>query len=77
MNFTIEEAIEHLQGMAERLKEMGEKYPKAKFNWVRLSLNWGKLNDARRDWDWIAYWSINWQEMWIDLSFTTKEEDEE
>jgi hypothetical protein len=32
MNFTIEEAIEHLQGMAERLKEMGEKYPKAKFS---------------------------------------------
>jgi hypothetical protein len=61
--------------MAERLEEMKNKYPNAKRDWVKLSLNWGKFENARRDWDWIGYCSINWKKIWIDLYFTTKEEE--
>lgn len=38
-HLTIEQAIEHLHGMAESLKEMHEKYPDAKYRGVQLSLN--------------------------------------
>ena len=37
--FTVEQAIEHLRGMAERLEEMQKKYPDAKYRGVKLSLN--------------------------------------
>ena len=76
-NFTVEQAIEHLHWMAERLEEMQKKYPDAKYRGVKLSLNWGKLEEARRDGDWIWYWGINGKELWIDISFTTKPEEEE
>ena len=76
-HLTIEQAIEHLHGMAESLKKMHEKYPDAKYRGVHLSLNWWKLEDARRDGDWVWYWGINWQEIWIDLHFTTEPEEYE
>ena len=38
-HLTIEQAIEHLHGMAESLKKMHEKYPDAKYRGVHLSLN--------------------------------------
>lgn len=74
---TIEQAIEHLHEMAESLKKMHEKYPDAKYSGIQLSLNWGKLREARWDGDGVGYWSINWQELWIDISFTTKDEEDE
>ena len=36
---TIEQAIEHLRGMADRLEEMQKKYPDAVYTGVRLCLN--------------------------------------
>jgi hypothetical protein len=63
--------------MAESLQKMHEKYPDAKYRGVQLSLNWTELKEARRDGDGVWYWSINWQELWIDLHFTTEPEDED
>ena len=76
-HLTIDDAIEYLHHLAESLKSMQEKYPDAEYKGVQLSLNWGKLREARRDGGGVWYWSINWQEIWIDISFTTKDEDEE
>ena len=76
-HLTIDDAIEHLHEMAENLKKYKEKYPDAEYRGVKLSLNWWRLRDARRDGDLVWYWSINWQEIWIDLSFITKEDEED
>lgn len=74
-HLTIDDAIIHLHNMAERLQEAKNKYPDATYKGVKLSLNWWKLNDARWNGDGIGYWSINWQEIWIDISFTTENEE--
>ena len=76
-HLTIEDAIEYLHDLAESLKSMQEKYPDAEYKGVQLSLNWWKLREARWDGGGVGYWSINWQEIWIDISFTTKDEDED
>lgn len=79
-NLTIEQAIEHLHEMADRLEEMQKKYPDAVYTGVRLCLNWGKLEDARRDGDGVFYTSIGrkyWKELGIDIHFTTKDEEDE
>lgn len=74
-HLTIDQAIEHLQDMAESLKKYKEKYPNAKYKGVQLSLDWWRLEEAKRNGDSIWYWSINWEEIWISLSFSTKNED--
>lgn len=78
-HLTIEQTIEHLRDMADRLEEMQKKYPDAVYTGVRLCLNWGKMEDARRDWDWIFYTSLGknyWRELGIDIHFTTEDEED-
>jgi len=74
-NLTIDQAIEHLHRMAETLEKYKEKYPKAKWRWIHLSTNWWKFEDMKRDWDWVWYWSINGQELWIDLHLSSQDDD--
>lgn len=79
-HLTIEQAIEHLHEMADRLEEMRKKYPEAVYTWVRLCLNWGRLEEAKRDGDGVGYTSIGrkyGKEINIDIFFTTEEENED
>lgn len=73
-NLTFEQAVEVLQDIAQQLKEMKEKYPEAKREWVKLSLNWWKFEKAKRDWSWVYYSSLNWKNIWIELNFSSEDE---
>ena len=76
-NLTIDQTIEHLHWMADKLEEYKHKYPDAKWRWLHLSLNWEKFEDMKWDGDGVWYWGINGQELWIDLHPSSQDEDED